>query len=184
ERVVGTSQMAGTEMLRIADLSAMELLVEVGENDVVKIAPGAKAWVKVDACPENQITGKVVKIANSASDEVFFEGVANFAVKIELGSTGKGIRPGMSASASILAGMRDSVVTVPIQSVFYNNGKEKIWVLDQSGKVRERIVTTGLRDLSSIEIISGLEPGEKIVTAPYSAVSRTLYDGCPVAVKE
>lgn len=86
ERVVGTSQMSGTEMMRIARLGQMELEVDVNENDVVNVAEGDTAAIEVDAYPERSFRGMVTEIANSArvSGEGTQEQVTNFPVKIRI----------------------------------------------------------------------------------------------------
>lgn len=142
ERVVGTSQMAGTEMMRIARLDQMELEVEVNENDVVNISVGDTATIHIDAYPERTFRGVVTEIANSAriSSQGTQEQVTNFPVKVrmlgrvalpELGSSVVAraeevpanaellppLRPGMSGTVDIYTKTVFGVVAVPIQAV-------------------------------------------------------------------
>ena len=141
ERVVGTSQFAGTEMLRIAQLSQMELEVDVNENDVVNVSNGDSAKIEVDAYPERFFRGVVTQIANSArvTGAGTQEQVTNFPVKIRLldphnidvsGSTTQistsetepddpvpNFRPGMSGTVDIFTRTVDDVIAVPIQAV-------------------------------------------------------------------
>ena len=85
ERVVGTSMMSGTEMLRIADLSRMEVEVEVNENDIVRVSLGDTAMIEVDAYPDTRFTGVVSEIPVSANTVgVTTDQVTNFMVKILL----------------------------------------------------------------------------------------------------
>jgi HlyD family secretion protein len=119
ERVVGTIQFAGTEVMRIADLNAMEARVNVNENDIVNVKIGDTARVNVDAYPDRQLRGVVREIASTAATRNLGtqEEVTNFEVKISIPNPPVALRPGMSTTADIeTATVRDAVV-VPIQSV-------------------------------------------------------------------
>lgn len=192
ERVVGTSQMAGTELLRIADFSRMEVVADVGENDVVRISPGDSATLSLDAYPRLVFSGRVSQIANSSK---FIGGgigqVANFEVRIAvlpdsyrtlLDEDPVPLKPGMSASVRIVAHARQDVLSVPVQSVFLRSGREQVWVVDAQGSVTAKEIETGIQDLDRIEVRAGLAPGETVVCAPYQAISQTLTDGCKVSV--
>ena len=190
ERVVGTSQMAGTEIMRIADLSDMEVVVDVNENDILKINPGNSAKIDIDACPGQLFEGVVTQIANSATNLYSnFEQVTTFEVRIGIKSdTMAGVtlpealpfRPGMSARVTIVTGQRADIVTVPIEAVFIRNSMEYVWKVDEKNSVHATPVVSGIQDFSSIEIVSGLEPGNRIVAGPYSAVSKELEEGMKV----
>lgn len=193
ERVVGTSQMAGTEMLRIADFDMMEVLVDVNENDIIRITKGDTADIEVDAYPGRTFKGVVTQIANSAknlgSTTAALTDVTNFEVKVRillesyadlLTSDPIPFRPGMSASVEIETERKDGVMTVPLQSVTPDGC---VFVLDRtSSTVRKVEVTTGIQDIGNIEILSGLgsEDTVEIITGPYSTISRILEDGMTV----
>jgi HlyD family secretion protein len=144
ERVVGTSQFTGTEMLRIAELERMELEVDVNENDVVNVVLGDSASIEVDAYPERTFRGVVTEIANSARIQGAGsqEQVTNFPVKIRILDrhntefTGTGtrdvvannevpvessetpsFRPGMSGTVDIFTKTLNSAISIPIQAV-------------------------------------------------------------------
>jgi HlyD family secretion protein len=128
ERVVGTSMMSGTEMLRIADLSRMEVEVEVNENDIVRVAMRDTALIEVDAYPDTRFKGVVSEIPVSANTTgVTTDQVTNFMVKILLlpesyedkvsESNPYPLRPGMSATADIQTEKRAGVFSIPIQAV-------------------------------------------------------------------
>ncbi|MBX2962815.1 MAG: efflux RND transporter periplasmic adaptor subunit [Cyclobacteriaceae bacterium] len=129
ERVVGTAQMQGTEMLRIADLSIMEVRVSVNENDIVRVHIGDTAIIDVDAYANAnlQFKGIVTHIANTAKDKVSSDAITEFEVRIlilndsykDLVQSGKRypFRPGMTASVEILATRKDSVISVPLAAV-------------------------------------------------------------------
>lgn len=119
ERVVGTSQFAGTEVMRIADLDHMEARVNVNENDVVNVKVGDQARISVDAYPDREIRGVVREIASTAltRNAGTQEEVTNFEVKISISDRSVRLRPGMSATADIETATVSNVVAVPIQSV-------------------------------------------------------------------
>jgi HlyD family secretion protein len=129
ERVLGTQQMAGTEILRVANLNNMEVEVDVNENDIVKIKVGDEAKVEVDAYLKKQFKGVVTSISNSASSTLTADQVTNFKVKIRILKEsyqdlleGKPVtyspfRPGMTATVDIITKTKTNVLAVPISSV-------------------------------------------------------------------
>ena len=119
ERVVGTSQFAGTEVMRIADLDHMEARVNVNENDVVNVKIGDAARIQVDAYSDQTIRGVVREIASTALTRNLGtqEEVTNFEVKISIPSPGVQLRPGMSTTADIETATVQNAIVVPIQSV-------------------------------------------------------------------
>lgn len=129
ERVLGTQQMAGTEILRVANLNNMEVEVDVNENDIVKIKVGDEAKVEVDAYLKKQFKGIVTSISNSASTALTADQVTNFKVKIRIlkesyqdllegrPETYSPFRPGMTATVDIMTKKRTNVLAVPISSV-------------------------------------------------------------------
>jgi HlyD family secretion protein len=123
ERVVGTSQFAGTEVMRVANLEAMEARVNVNENDVVNVKVGDTARISIDAYPDRKINGVVREIASTASTKNAGtqEEVTNFEVKIRISDRSVRLRPGMSATADIETDTVQNVVAVPIQSVTVRN---------------------------------------------------------------
>lgn len=129
ERVVGTSQMAGTEMLRIADLNQMEVRVDVNENDIIRVAIGDTAVVDVDAYTysDKEFAGVVTAIANTANTKVTEEAVTEFEVRIRLlnesyqdlldEKKSYPFRPGMTASVDIITQRKENVLAVPLSAV-------------------------------------------------------------------
>ena len=128
ERVVGTAQMAGTELLRVANLENMEVLVEVNENDIVRVSLGDTAEVEVDAYLNTVFKGVVTEIANSANLQgVSADQVTTFEVKIgiladsyneiDLKGQASPFRPGMTATVDIQTEVADDILTVPIGAV-------------------------------------------------------------------
>src|ERR1043166_7932 len=124
ERVVATNQFAGTEVMRVADLNHMQAVVDVNENDVVKVKVGDKATVIIDAYNERKFQGKVQQIANTGktTGAGTQEEVTNFEVKIEITDHDVRLRPGLSCTADIQTDMVKDVVAVPMQSVTIRTG--------------------------------------------------------------
>jgi HlyD family secretion protein len=237
ERVVGTAQMAGTEMLRVADMSVMELRVNVGENDIPKVHLNDSAIVDIDAYANRKFKGIVTKIASSnttAAQAALASSsteVTNYEVHIRLlpesykdlleGANSKTspFRPGMNASADIQTKTHTNVLSVPINAVTTrdkkgdnpnaNKGDQKgnnnnnddnnnnneatdvntedleevVYVLQPDKTTVKKVkVKTDIQDINNIEIVSGLKPGDMVITGPYNAVSKTLKDGDKVKV--
>lgn len=185
ERVVGTSQMAGTELMRIADFSKMELLVDVSENDIVRIHKGDTADVSVDAYPSVKFTGFVTKMANSAKNiDATFENLTNFEVRIEIAPCTVRLLPGMSATASIASSRTDRCLVAPLSSVFSEKGREYVWAADAEGSIREQEIKTGIQDLSSIEVTEGLVEGDIVISFPNDVNSKGLHTGDRIRIIE
>ncbi len=140
ERVVGTSQFAGTEVMRVADLDSMEARVNVNENDVVDVKIGDSARISVDAYPDREIRGVVREIASTAltRNAGTQEEVTNFEVKISIPDRTLRLRPGMSATADIETATVKNVVAVPIQSVTVRSSESSLSPEEQERqRVRE-----------------------------------------------
>lgn len=133
ERVVGTATMAGTEMLRIADLNVMEVRVDVNENDIVRVSVGDTAIIDVDAyaSKNKKFKGVVTLIANTAKDKLSADAITEFEVRIlildssyrDLVKAGNKFpfRPGMTASADIITQRKENVLAVPLAAVTTRN---------------------------------------------------------------
>lgn len=231
ERVVGTLQMAGTEIMRIADLNVMEVQVDVGENDIPRVKYGDTAIIEVDAYNSRKFKGIVTQIASSSKGAATAatgtttssaEQVTSYIVHIRiLNSSYKDLidpsqpknfpfRPGMSASVDIQTKRKSQVLSVPINAVTTrevetakSNAKKKkkddgtneastapgdkdtrevVFVLQKDNTVKQVEVKTGIQDDNNIEILSGLQPGEQVISGPYAAVSRELKTGKKVKV--
>lgn len=235
ERVVGSIQMAGTEIMRVARMEQMEVEVDVNENDIVNVTVGDSARVKVDAYPNRNVNGKVMEIANSAliSGAGTTEQVTNYRIKIRITSQHNSIfslegsvsrvpgrsekdelvpelllKPGMSASVDIMTETVENVVAVPIQAVtvrdFAKDKKPKgskkdttsvavadsleaetavikedlrkvVFVVRNDSAFRREVVT-GISDDTHLQVLTGLEAGDKIVTGSYRVLSKELED--------
>ena len=205
ERVAGTGMMAGTELLRVADLSRMEAQVEVNENDIPRVDLGDTATIEVDAYVDYKFRGIVTEIANSAKTTgVSADQVTNFDVKIlvlpesykELADKGNAnpLRPGMSATVDIRTETKPGIISVPIQSVTTRTDTTKITQTVSDEEIRTLVfitdgeralakdVKTGIQDNSYIEITSGVSAGDRVISAPFSAISKKLSDSTLVEI--
>jgi HlyD family secretion protein len=212
ERVLGTSQFQGTEVMTVADLSRMEARVDVGENDIVLIAIGDTARIQVDALPDKKLIGLVYEIGNSAKTKGLGtqEEVTNFEVRVRITDKDVILRPGMSMTATIETETKRNVLAVPIQSVTIRSDKkekekgssepDELAVNDtkikqqKNEKPQEVVfvvdnssakvtgVKRGISDDSYTEIVSGLAEGKEVVSGSYKAINRELEDGIKVKV--
>jgi len=194
ERVVGTAQMTGTEMMRIANFENMEVRVDVSENDVVRVSKGDTAIIEVDAYTDREFKGVVDQIASSAQGvgSIVQNEITNFTVKVlivkdsyaDLVKDNKKIpfRPGMSASVEIQTKRVADVLTIPIQAVTTRSAsgdtlqtakdiEEVVFTLD-SLKTVKTVVKTGIQDEAYIEIKDGLKEDQEVVTAPFRTVNK------------
>lgn len=212
ERVLGTIQMTGTEIMRISNLNAMEVQVDVTENDIPKVKLGDEVEVEVDAYLGKKFKGNVTEIANSASNitqaAVGTDQVTEFKVKIRVDPTSYKdltsksnkypLRPGMSASVDIFTNKREGIVTVPIQSVtvrekdgikkdeekLTDDDYEEVVFVVKGDTIAKQKVVTGIQDDESIEILSGLDTSMTVVSGPYNDIAKTLKSGEKVRKKE
>lgn len=205
ERVAGTGMMAGTDMLRIADLSRMEAQVEVNENDIPRVKLGDTATIEIDAYTDHKFKGIVTEIASSAKTTgVSADQVTNFDVNILVlpdsyealvtSHNQNPLRPGMSATVDIRTEIREGIISVPIQSVttrtdttvvVRNLSDEKIRTLvfiTDGERALAKDVITGIQDNSYIEIISGVAEGDRVISAPFSAISKKLSDSTLIEI--
>ena len=204
ERVVGTAQMAGTEMMIIADLRRIEVRVEVSETDIAKVKLGDTTIIEADAYRNRKFLGIVSKISVSSKStglqQVSSDQVTNYTVRIlifpssyeDLAKLSKfPFKPGMSASVEIQTRKERNILAVPVNAVAVrdypdslkkkNEGfdavRQVVFVYDDKKKeVNLRDVKTGVQDNINIQILEGLKDGEEVVIAPYGAVARILKD--------
>jgi HlyD family secretion protein len=203
------SQFQEDVIMVISNLSGMEALVDVDENDIVSIQLGDSAAIEVDALPDLVFKGIVSEIANSA--KVSASGTSDqkteFEVKISINEPGSKLRPGMTASADIITETRDSALVAPIQSVAVRTPKqlknkdakadstlEQNYTPDKDGFVQVVFVVhngiveagqvkTGIQSETHIEIVEGLTDGDEIVTGNYRAISQLLQNQSKVIVQ-
>ena len=205
ERVVGTSQMAGTELLRIANLSIMEVRVDVNENDIVRVEVDDIVNIDVDAYTtlNKKFTGVVTEIASTANPKPSADAVTEFKVKIRVLNESfrdlveeEGIKnpfkPGMTASVEIITQEKNNILVVPISSVTTKTDKDslgnevinQVVFIEKDGEAEMVIVETGISDFDNIEILNGINGNENVIKGPYIAISQKLKDGSIVKIKD
>lgn len=199
ERVVGTQQMTGTEIMRIANLDIMEVEVDVNENDIVKVNIGDEADIEVDAYLKKKFKGIVTSISNSASNTVSADQVTNFKVKIRIEKDsykdlleGKPenfspFRPGMTATVDIFTKRVEEVTSVPISAVVVKadttetsakrDAKMECVFVVEKGRARLRKISTGIQDDTFIHVLEGVKKGDTLVVGPYQTVTKDLKSG-------
>lgn len=188
--IMGTTNFPGSVLMIIGDLSELVAEVEVPERDLVQLAPGQRAQVKVDALPGESFPGKVVEISSSG----FKVGdVVKFKVKVALDQPDPRLKPEMTAKVEIITRTAENALVVPLQAVqsrfLDDQGKEifnrvtdreeQVVYLVSQGKVVRRAIKTGVQDELYVEVVEGLDGGDKVVTGPYK-VLRSLKDGDPI----
>lgn len=197
ERVVGTAQMAGTEMMRLADLTRMEARVEVSESDVIHVHVGDSARVYVDAFPDTSFMGLVTLIANSTKATQSMDQVVNYEVRIFLlresfaylldSTQPSPFKPGMSVTVDIMTKRVKDALSVPVEAVTLredtvkdrsmggadDNRRECIFVVREDTAYVE-YVSTGVRDMTYVELLTPLADSARVIVAPYMAISRNL----------
>ena len=207
-------------LLKLSDLSKMEVYVNVNENDIADISLNDSALIQVDAYQNRKFKGLVKEVAYDAttSSGGSSQQVTNFQVKVQMLEVVEGMRPGMSATVDIVTEERIGVIAIPIQALTtprspkksenksgfsaevsvngdsqwsnrnqYGDKKSKstvVFILKNDNTVEERVVEAGIVGDRDYEIISGLDEGETIVTGSFIAISRELFDGAVVKVKE
>ena len=207
ESVQGNGFTAGEVVMKVSDLSIMEVDVEVNESDIVRVGMHDAAEVEVDAYLDQTFAGVVTEIGNTALNAGLngfaMDQVTNFSVKVRLlpesyaemladeAGANSPFRPGMSAKVDVLTREANSALSIPIQSVTTRekvDGEDEselgVFVLNEDGSVAWRLVETGIQDNRFIAVISGLEADETVITGPYQSVSRTLEDGDFVEIEE
>ncbi|MBN3519450.1 efflux RND transporter periplasmic adaptor subunit [Algoriphagus lutimaris] len=207
ERVVGTQQMAGTEMLTIADLSKMEVRVDVNENDIIRLSMGDTTIIDVDSYSSlgKKFKGVVTSIANTANTKASADAVTEFKVKIrilnssyqDLVAEGKKypFRPGMTASVDIITTSKNNALSVPLSAVTTRDNKvdtlaagttkpKELVFVSENGVAKLKEIKTGISDFENIEVLEGITEGEEIISGPYFVVSKQLKEGDKVVKME
>jgi HlyD family secretion protein len=203
ERVRG-SDFSEDVVMTIAALAAMEVKIEVGEHEVVHLKPALKAEVVVDALEGQTYEGTVVEIAQKAliKNPGTEAEVTSFPITVALTSRPPGVLPGMSAEVRIAAETRDNAVVIPVQAVTVRPDKslpdavtpvegataltakkrtetlaKVVFVIDADNKARVRRVRTGISSDTDIEIVEGLQEGDRVIEGPYRTLAKELKDG-------
>jgi HlyD family secretion protein len=214
EKVVGTGMMAGTELLRVSDLSVMNAVVDVDENDIILVKKGDTANIEIDALADSKFTGVVIEIGHSAKQSALGtqDQITNFEVKIRLIDRDYKLRPGMSCNVDVYTETRYNVIAVPLQAVTVRESNldtrpdvdvqkgpgpsnddvsktirkierpPSVVFINDNLKAKMVKVETGISDKGYIEIISGLNESDEIISGSYLAVSKDLTNGAKITI--
>ena len=192
--MIGTMNNPGTILMTIADLSVMEVEVEVDETDVIGVEIGQQAEVRVDAFPDQAIKGKVTEIGSSALQKVTSsEESRDFKVIITLENPPENLKPGLSATTDIITAEKTDILAIPISALVLREKEDKegekkdeqeegVYVVEEN-RVKFFPVEKGIMGEMMIEITTGLEEGQDIVVGPYSAL-RQLKDDMLIKQEE
>ncbi len=203
------SEFNADPVITVSDLSKMEVLAEIDENDVVMLELHDETKIEIDAIPDTLFKGKVSEIAHEATTRGrgTQEQVTNFEVKIAVTDQVDKLRPGMTATVDISTDTHKDVLFIPIQCVTMKNVPNDTTKSDENGsgdkkkidkddgEMQEAVfvvkddkveivgVETGISDDTYIEILSGLDEGLTVVSGSYKAISQELKDGSLVNTK-
>jgi HlyD family secretion protein len=207
--VPGTFNKDAAMLLTIADMTVLETNVKVDETDVARIEVGDSAIVQIDAFPDTTFLGRVTKISNSsvkgATTAAAADQAVDYEVTIQLVNAPKDTRPDFSATAKVITDARTQVLSIPIIALTVRENEplettdtaaialgratsakqvgkrdvEGVFIVGTDNKVSFRPVKVGIAGEKYFEVLSGLEPGERIVGGTYQAI-RELKDGALV----
>lgn len=175
ERVVGTQQMTGTDIMRVANLNNMEVEVDVNENDIVKISIGDETKVQVDAYLKKEFKGIVTSISNSANATLTADQVTNFKVKVRIVKdsyadilVGKPanfspFRPGMTATVDIITKTKSKVIGVPISAVVIKSDTAAVKITDIKDEGEEKMKPKSDKKLECVFVKVGNKAKIKII---------------------
>lgn len=185
--VMGVQNQPGTILMTLSDLSSINAEVKVAEAEVLRLAPGQRGWVTLEAVPDREFSGRVVEIGASALPVTGTGAAAReFKVVVRLDEPGSTLRPGLTCDVRILAEEARNVLTVPLQAVVLRpdpQGEEQTGIfLIENGRARFTPVETGIIGGLDVEV-KGLNEGTEIVVGPFQAL-RELQDGTLVRGRE
>ncbi len=154
----------GTVLITMAEMSALIFRGTVDEIDVGRLREGMPVEIKVGALPNAKVTGRLSKISLKARTE---DNSTVFPIEIELGATDDVVlRAGYSANADVIIDRREDVLMIPERLVSFSGDTARVTVLLGDGRQEERTIETGLSDAINVQIVAGLEEGEKVVEPP------------------
>lgn len=213
ERVVGTAQMAGTEVMRIVDLSDLEVVTEVNENDINKIKVGDSAEIEVDAVSDKPFWGHITRIAYSSSSppsgqQITSDQITNFEVRVRISPESYSelqkkikypFKPGMSATVEIFCQKVENALRVPVRAVTVRsdstsakinspaNSKNELFecvFIAEGNKAVIRKVSIGIQDENFFEVKDGLKEGEVVISGPFDIVNQRLKNNSSIKIKQ
>ncbi len=199
--VSGTMNNPASIIGTIADLSEILAEVDVDETEIADLEIGQEAKLEVDALPDREYAGRLVELGSSGFQRPQQPDVTFFKVKVLLADPDPDLRPGMSVRAKIRTAEESNVLVVPIQAVVdrpplseggeADGGKKagrssaggvddadeiRVVFVVEEGRALQRPVEVGISDATRVEIVTGLEAGEQIVTGPYRSLKKLEHE--------
>jgi HlyD family secretion protein len=179
----GETVTEGQTLISMPDTAAMVAEISVHETEVDKVRPGQPASIVMDAFPDRRLAGKVLEVAPLPDQQ---RGWMNPDLKVyetlvSIEGTHDFLRSRMSCMVEILVERLEDVIIVPITVVANRGGRKVCYVVDQQGNQKERVVQTGLFNDTFVQIIEGLEVGEKVLLNPplitETTVTEDVFEG-------
>lgn len=191
--VSGMMNNPATKIATVADLSELLAELDVDESEIVRVDVDEPVTVTVDALPDRTFPGRVVEVGSSGYTRAGQGDVTFFAVDVLLEEADPQLRPGMSVRAEIEVASRQEALTVPVQAVVERpagrgdgdagspgeSTTESVVFAVEGEQARQRPVETGLSTITRVEVVSGLQEGDEVITGPYRTL-RDLEDGDPI----
>ena len=179
--IAGTTNIIGSDLMLVADPSAILAELRVDETDIASIKLHQKANIYAAAYPNNPFTGTVINIGTSAKNQPGSQGLS-FKVKVLLDATDRQLYAGMSCRAEIATSIAENGLKLPIEAIQKQDDSTFVWRLNNDNSVSKVTVAVGISSDIEQAITEGLNEGDKIVIGPARPIS-TLKEGDTVKVK-
>lgn len=175
----GQQVATNTTIVQVSDNLVVKVLVD--ETDIGKIREGMRGSIVVDAYPDDPLSGRIIKIAYTATTE---SNVTSYEVLLNIDTGNRArLKSGMTADVTIVVQSKENAIVLPTAAVKTRGGRAAVRVMDASGTPQERPVTTGIEDDTGVEIVNGVEAGEKVMVTgkkPSSSSSNRSQQGPPM----
>ncbi|MGA1845426.1 MAG: efflux RND transporter periplasmic adaptor subunit [bacterium] len=156
-----TNVSGGTTVMTLSDLSHIFVLASVDESDIGSVAVGQRAVITVDAFPEKEFQGKVVRIATKGEN---VSNVVTFEVKLEVMDEERhALKPEMTANVEVIIARQENALLIPFEAVFRKNGSYMVETADGGSGAKERPVEIGINNGVMVQVTGGLEQGDAVM---------------------
>lgn len=159
----GTSNANSAPVVKLAQVNLLRLRIPVPESLADGVHIGTLADIRVQATGDH-FTGKVARFTNS-----FDRSTRTMQVEVDVPNTDYKLSPGMYADVVLQIQKRADAITVPVQAISYNNGKPTVLLVDANNRVQPREIRTGIEDPHRVEVVAGLEPGDRVIVGNLGA---------------
>ncbi|ATC93103.1 efflux RND transporter periplasmic adaptor subunit [Pseudoalteromonas tunicata] len=169
--IAGTTNIIGSDLMLVADPSAILAELRVDETDIASIKEGQVADIYAAAYPNQPFKGKVINIGTSAKNQAGSQGLS-FRVKVLLDPTDRQLYAGMSCRAEIASFIAEDTLKLPIEAIQKEDEKHFVWVVDNNNSVSKKFIEVGISSDVEQAIKSGLTEQDKVVIGPARPVSK------------